>query len=236
MSDDLLDQAGDAAKQAAATAEEVARRAAETAGDFAEQASETAGDFTERAGRKMNSARKKTMQFAHDLPDLIRDLPGVRGYVEKEMRRDADRRLRRVIANELSEDKIGLLNVQQQLLRQGGLKWLDEVDSTIQKLQIVIGRVQTAPQGYAGLFDAIRILEHQLEALHQFDVSLAGTVSMLSDSIEKLSSTVGNDDAMPGAINDVITEIMEVDILVRKRYEAVLDPDLLKDGEFTGQS
>lgn len=235
MSDDLLDQAGDAAKQAAATAEEVARRAANTAGDLAESAAETAGDFTERAGQKMTSARKRTMEFAHDLPELIRDLPGVRGYVEKEMRRDADRRLRRVIANELSEDKIGLLNVQQQLLRQGGLKWLDEVDTAIQKLQVVIGRVQTAPQGYAGLFDAIRILEYQLDALHQFDVSLAENVSTLSDSIEKLSGTVGNDDAMPGAINDVITEITEVDILLRKRYEAVLDPDLLKDGNFTGQ-
>lgn len=236
MSDELLDRAGDVAKQAAATAEEVARRAADTAGDFADHAADTAGNFTQRAGQKISSASRKTMQFAHDLPDLIRELPGVRGYVEKEMRRDADRRLRRVIANELSEDKIGLLNVQQQLLRQGGLKWLDEVDSAIQKLQIVIGRVQTAPQGYAGLFDAVRILEYQLEALHQFDVSLAEDVSRLSDSIESLSGTVGDDNAMPGAINNVISAITEVDILVRKRYESVLDPELLKDGNFTGKS
>lgn len=235
MSDELVDKAGDVAKQAAVTAEEVARRAADTAGDVASQAAETAGDLTQRAKERVLSATKKTIEFGHDLPELIRDLPGVRGYVEKELRRDADRRLRRVIANELSEDKIALLNVQQQLLREGGLKWLDEVDGAIQKLQILIGRVQTASQGYAGLFDAVRILEYQLEALHQFDVSLAENVSELSSTVEKLSAAVGNDDAIPGAIQEVITVITELNILVQKRYEAVLDPDLLKDASYTGQ-
>ena len=234
MSDELVDRAGEAARDAAATAEELARRAADTAGDIAGQAAETASTVTQKAGEKISSATKKTMEFGHSLPDLIRDLPGVKGYVEKELRRDADRRLRRVIANELSEDKIGLLNVQQQLLREGGLKWLDEVDGAIQKLQILIGRVQTASQGYAGLFDAVRILEYQLDALHQFDVSLAESTSRLSDSIEKLSAAVGNDDAIPNAIQDVITIITELNILVQKRYEAVLDPDLLKDSSYTG--
>lgn len=234
MSDELVDRAGDVAKQAAATAEEVAKRAADVAGDAAHQAAETAGDLTQKAGKKISSATKSTMEFAHGLPDLIRELPGVRGYVEKEMRRDADRRLRRVIANELSEDKIGLLNVQQQLLREGGLKWLDEVDGAIQKLQILIGRVQTASQGYAGLFDAVRILDEQLEALHNFDVSLAEHVDKLSATIEKLSAAVGSDDAMPAAVQEVISVITELNVLVQKRYEAVLDPDLLKDASYTG--
>lgn len=234
MSDELVDKAGDVAKQAAATAEEVAKRAADAAGDVAHQAAETASSLTQKAGEKVSSATKSTMEFAHGLPDLIRELPGVRGYVEKEMRRDADRRLRRVIANELSEDKIGLLNVQQQLLREGGLKWLDEVDGAIQKLQILIGRVQTASQGYAGLFDAVRILDEQLEALHKFDVSLAENVDRLSSTIGKLSDAVGNDDAMPGAIQEVISMITELNVLVQKRYEAVLDPELLKDASYTG--
>jgi|GEM_PF-160750 len=234
MSDEFVDKAGDAAKQAAATAEELARRAADTAEDVASQAAETAGNFTQKVGEKVSSATKKTMEFGHNLPDLLRGLPGVRGYVEKELRRDADRRLRRMIANELSEDKIGLLNVQQQLLREGGLKWLDEVDGAIQKLQILIGRVQTASQGYAGLFDAVRILDEQLEALHKFDVALAENVSELSDIIEKLSASVGNDDAIPGAIQEVISVITELNVLVQKRYEAVLDPDLLKDASYIG--
>jgi hypothetical protein len=42
---------------------------------------------------------------------LLKGLPGIRGYVDKEMRRDADKRLRELIAQELEVQKQALLEV-----------------------------------------------------------------------------------------------------------------------------
>jgi hypothetical protein len=66
---------------------------------------------------------------------LLKGLPGIRGYVDKELRRDADKRLRDLIAQELEAEKQALLEVQNILLENKGLLWLDNVDQAVQKLQ-----------------------------------------------------------------------------------------------------
>src|SRR5262245_61164310 len=88
---------------------------------------------------------------------LLKGLPGIKGYTDKELRRDADRQVRTLLAQELESEKQDLLAVQRTLLDGGGLLWLDNVDQAVQKLQILIDRIKTASYGYAGLFDAVRI-------------------------------------------------------------------------------
>ena len=65
---------------------------------------------------------------------LLKGLPGIRGYVDKELRRDADNRLREMIAGQLEEQKQSLLHVQRMLLEGKGLLWMDNVDQAVQKL------------------------------------------------------------------------------------------------------
>lgn len=93
---------------------------------------------------------------------LLKGLPGISGYVNKELRRDADKRLRELIAGHITEQKQQLFALQKQLLSSGGLRWLDDVDQNIQKLQTLADRIRTASYGYAGLFDAVKIGEEQL--------------------------------------------------------------------------
>ena len=57
---------------------------------------------------------------------LIKGLPGVSGYVDKELRRDADKRLRMMIAETLEAQKQRLFDIQKRLLSGGGLRWLDD--------------------------------------------------------------------------------------------------------------
>ena len=75
---------------------------------------------------------------------LLKGLPGIRGYVDKELRRDADKRLREMIAGQLEDVKQSLYQVQRQFLEGKGLMWMDNVDNSIQKLQILIDRIKTA--------------------------------------------------------------------------------------------
>src|SRR5688572_9222331 len=121
---------------------------------------------------------------------LLKGLPGIRGYVDKEMRRDADKRLRELIAQELEVQKQALLEVQRMLLEGKGLLWLDNIDQAVQKLQILTDRIKTASYGYAGLFDPVRIREEALDALHRFDQALANRVVDAKMAIANLRKAV----------------------------------------------
>ena len=126
-------------------------------------------------------AAKERMNF---LEELVKGLPGIRGYVDKELRRDADKRLRELIAGELEEQKQALFAVQQLLLEGKGLLWMDNVDSAVSKLQLLADRIRTASYGYAGLFDAVRIGENELNALNHFDQMLAERVADVRTAIQ----------------------------------------------------
>lgn len=166
---------------------------------------------------------------------LLKGLPGIRGYVDKELRREADRRLRTMLASQLSEQRSSLVNIQQEMLKRGGLKNLDRVDGAVRNLQTLIDRVQTANQGYSGIFDAARIGEEQLAALHRFDVALAERTEELADGLNELAAAVRAGDAMDQALSRVTTTIDELNTLFQRRDRALVDPDLLMDTGYAPQ-
>lgn len=166
---------------------------------------------------------------------LLKGLPGIRGYVDKELRREADRRLRTMLASQLAEQRSSLVNIQQQMLKRGGLKNLDRVDGAVRNLQTLIDRVQTANQGYSGIFDAARIGEEQLAALHRFDVALAERTEELGDGLNELAAAVRAGDAVDQALSRVTTTIDELNTLFQRRDRALVDPDLLMDTGYAPQ-
>ena len=161
---------------------------------------------------------------------LIKGLPGISGYVEKETRRDADKRLRLYIVGQLDADKQRRLDVQQRLLRSGGLRSMDEVDSAVTKLQTLSDRIRTASYGYAGFFDPVRIKEQQLNALHRFDVAMATEIGKIDGEIDGLEAAVdgGGQDLGP-IIHGLTGTVADLNRLYDRRHEAILAPELLTD-------
>jgi hypothetical protein len=164
---------------------------------------------------------------------LLKGLPGIRGYVDKELRRDADKRLRELIAQQLEEQKQALFSVQRQLMEGKGLMWLDNIDSAVQKLQILIDRIKTASYGYAGLFDPVRIGEEELNALHRFDVALAERVVDVQLAVSELRTAVESSGDVGAAVRKVADLVAELNTLYNKRHEAVVSPDLLTSPGYT---
>jgi hypothetical protein len=177
--------------------------------------------YVEEAKKNMNALER-----------LIKGLPGISGYIDRDLRRDADKRLRDLIANQLEEQKQNLLAIQRRLLSGGGLTFLDEIDRSIQKLQLLIDRVRTASYGYAGLFDAVRIREEQLKALHSFDVALAGRVTAVENAVTALAAAAmknENIETLSAQLNDIMTELNS---MFGKRQEAIIAPDLLTNAGY----
>ena len=167
---------------------------------------------------------------------LLKGLPGIRGYVDKEMRRDADKRLRELIAQELDVQKQALLEVQRLLLEGKGLLWLDNIDQAVQKLQILTDRIKTASYGYAGLFDPVRIREEQLDALHRFDQALANRVVDVKMAVSALRNTVNDSGDIGSATRKLVDLLADLNNLYSKRHEAVLSPGLLETPGYASET
>jgi hypothetical protein len=177
--------------------------------------------YVEEAKKNMNALER-----------LLKGLPGISGYVDRELRRDADKRLRDLIANQLDEQKRALMEIQKRLLGGGGLAWLDDIDSAIQKLQLLIDRIRTASQGYAGLFDAVRIREEQIKALNAFDVALAGRVVVVENAVKALADGLTNKENLQPLCQQLTDLMGELNNKFSKRQEAIIAPDLLTNAGY----
>lgn len=98
---------------------------------------------------------------------LLKGLPIIRGYVDKELRREADYRLRQTIAAGAGKRKTACTISRKELLKGGGLLYMDDLDNAVTRLQKLADRVKTASYGFAGLLDAVKIQEDQLNALRR---------------------------------------------------------------------
>jgi hypothetical protein len=163
---------------------------------------------------------------------LLKGLPGIGGYIDKELRRDADKRVREGLARTLEQSKAELLEIQNRLLSGGGLLHMDELDRAIVKLQTLIDRIKTAAYGYAGLFDAVRIKEDALDALHRFDVAMVGEVGQLNEAITALSNAVADNNNIAPVISRVTKVVGDLNLLYDKRKDAIASPELLEQADY----
>ena len=149
------------------------------------------------------------------------NLPGIKGYRQKEMRREADKRVRTSLARRLGTQRRRLTDLQLKLLETGGLEWVDDLDRAVGKAQLLIDRVNKADYGYAPFFDLERIKEAELDRLAQFDEAmferLPSVIAAVDGAEAAISAKEGIGEALAG-VTDVLVELNE---LFGQRDEAV---------------
>jgi hypothetical protein len=117
---------------------------------------------------------------------ILRYIPGFRGYLEKEYRRDADALQREWLADRLNRAKRAIDQFARPLADAGKIDLLPEVDRIRGRLDTIIARIQGAMRGYSGFFDLVRVKEELLDRVYQHDLQLMHDVDALGDAIEKL--------------------------------------------------
>ncbi len=126
---------------------------------------------------------------------LVSKIPGYKGYKEKELRREADKLLRDHIANRLRTVKTQLDGLQVDLIGAGKIDLLDEAGSAATQIQTFIDRLRTASYGYAGLFDAVRIKEDDLDRVYEFDSALVSYADRIEGAIGRAREGLEGEDA-----------------------------------------
>jgi hypothetical protein len=152
---------------------------------------------------------------------LLGKLPGFSGYFDREQRRTADKILREAIAARYEELWRRISALQRDLISQGGLMYVDDLEGAAIKLRQFIDRVRTASYGYAGFFDAIKIRSEELERLYQYDLWLLSLVDEISRAIDHVDSSMGTD-GLPAAIRHLTRLSQESVDAFEKRSQAIV--------------
>lgn len=131
---------------------------------------------------------------------LIARIPGFRGYMEMNARRQADRLLRDHVAALLKTQLARLAEAEKRLLETGGLSYMSQTRSAKTKLQTYIDRIATDVPGYSGFFDAVKIGEDDLAVVYAFDEALLDYVEKFSQSIDALYQAASTGEGIQEAI------------------------------------
>lgn len=137
------------------------------------------------------------------LTKLVSLVPGFSGYVKRENRRAADKLVREAVANRFEALWKRLSNAQSELVSAGKLEFVDDIEKAAIQVRTFIDKIRTAPRGYAGVFDAVKINEAELEKLYNFDLAFFDLADQIGRGIEHVEATTGDEAALPAAIRNV---------------------------------
>jgi len=130
----------------------------------------------------MNDIREKAQQDRNWLERLLREVPGFRGYLEKEERRETDKLLRTFLAGRIGRLRGRLDDLMRDLTDDGHLALTEQVDRVKRALERIMRRLEFASYGYSGLFDAVKVREPELDKLYEFDVNLVDRITQIEEA------------------------------------------------------
>lgn len=134
---------------------------------------------------------------------ILGKIPGFKGYIERQNRRAADKLLRETIADRFEAAWQRISNLQIDLVNQGAIEYLDDVERAAVKLRQFIDRVRTASYGYSGFFDAVKVNEKELAAVYEYDLTLLELSEEVGRAIDNLEASIGSD-GLPASIRNLV--------------------------------
>jgi hypothetical protein len=159
------------------------------------------------------------------LESIINKIPLYKGYKEKEQRREADALLRDHLAQKFGEQLRRAEQVASQMLTGPGVMQLSQIGQGNTRLQTLIDKIKTAAQGYAGLFDAVKVKEDQLDILYNFDDKILAQVDVVATAIDAVQTALDSGDAaqVAPAVRVYVQAITDTSALFDRRKDTLLE-------------
>lgn len=169
----------------------------------------------------MSDLYDKVTGYQDIFKKILGKVPGFSGYIERQNRRASDKLLREAVANHFEEQWQRISGLQRDLISQGGIAYVDEMEGAALKLRQFIDRVRTASYGYSGLFDAVKINENELAQLYQYDLALLQSADELGRAVDNIETSIGSD-GLPAAIRHLTGLAQQAVTAFNKRSEAMV--------------
>lgn len=161
-----------------------------------------------------------------DLRELLQQIPGIREYREKEIRREVDRRLRETVARRLEVLRRKVTDVQTALLRvPGGLRWMNDLETIQSRMMLLMDKLRTAADGYRPLLDVEAVREAELEALRTFDLDFARKATGLERHVQAVEEALTQSpEVLAQAIRSLREAVMELLAVFEQRENSIRHP------------
>ena len=137
----------------------------------------------------MNDGMERARDRRNILEKLGAKIPGFRGYLEREMRREVDKMQRDWLAGQVDRARFAMNGKIRDWTRGARLENLDLAGSIEKDLDRLANRIRHADYGSSGFFDAVKIGEAELNRLYEFDLALSESVEYLALQVEQLPDT-----------------------------------------------
>ncbi len=132
----------------------------------------------------MSQPTEKAKQVMGRIERALAQLPGIREYKEREIRREVDKRIRQEIMDALERARATLTDLQRDVLSAGGIRWMDDIERIQSRLILLGDKVRSAAYGYRPLFDLERVREAELERLIAFDKDILQRIPEVEKHLE----------------------------------------------------
>jgi len=177
-------------------------------------------DFTHPiAGGTMTDFFQRVTSDQDPLKKLASFIPGFKGYVERENRRAADKLMRDTIAHHFEELYKRLSALQADLISQGGIEYIDDIEKAALQIRTFTDKVRNATYGYAGLFDSVKINEDELAKIYAYDSAFFETADAIKNAIDTLEANMENTEGLPAVIRNLVTLSRQAVDAFDRRYE-----------------
>lgn len=137
-------------------------------------------------------------------------IPGIKGYLDRELRREVDKMQRDWLAEQVDRARGSLNGTIREWSRAGSLAGLDLAATAEKALDRLANRIRHADYGYTGFFEAVKIRERELDALYEFDLGLIAMVDALAAQVEALPAA---------AAEPPLRELLEAITLADRRFD-----------------
>lgn len=121
---------------------------------------------------------------------ILAELPGFRGYKEKELRRESDKLVRNNLYQRLTKARKDLKEIFQKLSDNRLQEVLTNMDRFVMRFDRVSEKINHASYGYAGFFNVLKIEEEKLDKMIEFDNGLMDDVDKIAEETNAFKKEV----------------------------------------------
>jgi len=166
-------------------------------------------------------AAKKQMRLSER---VLAEIPGFRGYKEKELRRESDKLIRNHLYQKLAQARTNFKTVFQKMSDRRQLDVLTDMDRLVAKFDRVTERVNHASYGYSGFFDVVKIQEEALDRMTDFDNQLIDQVNSIASEVDAFRSEVSKQkfDKTKDRVQNLTDTLETFDETLDKREEVIM--------------
>jgi hypothetical protein len=174
-----------------------------------------------RKGGEMSDLFERVTADQDIVKRILSKVPGFGGYMERQNRRASDKILREVIAGRFEDAWQRISAIQRDMISQGGIAYVDDLEGAAIKIRQFIDRIRTATYGYSSFFDAVKVNQEELADIYRYDLTLLNLIDEVNRAIDNVETSLGTD-GLPAAIRHLTTLSRQCIEAFERRSEVIL--------------